>query len=149
MLMPFGFLLSEVFEKLRKLSRIILISFAFSAFIEFTQLITARGTCEMDDIMNNTLGAVIGYYIWIILISIDIKLKTLYWNRYRVFVFRTMFKNVPHVTNRIKLSFRNNYVFIISNINNLIKIKVYITKKQLTLQIYNTNQIKYDKINKR
>ena len=78
MLMPFGFLLSEVFEKLRKLSRIILISFAFSAFIEFTQLITARGTCEMDDIMNNTLGAVIGYYIWIILISIDIKLKTLY-----------------------------------------------------------------------
>lgn len=66
MLMPFGFLLSETSEKFRKLRRIILLALAFSAFIEFTQLITARGTCEMDDIINNTLGAVIGYYIWII-----------------------------------------------------------------------------------
>ncbi|MDE5916917.1 MAG: VanZ family protein [Oscillospiraceae bacterium] len=58
MLMPLGFMTPEVFTKFRRLNRIILAAIAFSVFIEVTQLIT--GTCQMDDIMNNTLGAVIG-----------------------------------------------------------------------------------------
>lgn len=63
--MPFGFMMSEVFSKLRRLNRIALAALAFSVFIEVTQLITARDTCQMDDVMNNTLGAVISYYVWI------------------------------------------------------------------------------------
>lgn len=63
MLMPLGFMISEIFPKLRKVYKIALLALAFSAFIEITQFITARGTCQMDDIMNNTLGAVVGCYI--------------------------------------------------------------------------------------
>ena len=63
MLMPFGFMISEIFPKFRNIIKIALIAFAFSVFIEITQFITARGTCQMDDIMNNTLGAVVGGYI--------------------------------------------------------------------------------------
>lgn len=60
MLMPFGFMISEIFPKLRNTIKIALIAFAFSVFIEAMQLVTARGTCQMDDIMNNTMGAVVG-----------------------------------------------------------------------------------------
>lgn len=60
MLMPFGFMIAEIFPKLRSIIKIALIAFAFSVFIETMQLITARGTCQMDDVMNNTLGAVVG-----------------------------------------------------------------------------------------
>lgn len=63
MLMPFGFIISELFPKFRSIYKIALIALAFSVFIETAQLLTARGTCQMDDIMNNTLGAVVGGYI--------------------------------------------------------------------------------------
>lgn len=60
MLMPFGFMISEIFPKLRNTIKIALTALAFSVFIEAMQLITARGTCQMDDIMNNTMGAAVG-----------------------------------------------------------------------------------------
>lgn len=60
MLMPLGFMISEIFPKFRSICKIALIAFTFSVFIETMQLITAKGTCQMDDIMNNTFGAVVG-----------------------------------------------------------------------------------------
>lgn len=41
--------------------------FIFSASIELLQYISAVGTCEFDDVFNNTLGAVLGFVIarWI------------------------------------------------------------------------------------
>lgn len=65
MLMPLGFMISELFPKFRSIYKIDLIALVFSLFIETAQLLTARGTCQMDDIMNNTLGAVVGGYIQI------------------------------------------------------------------------------------
>ncbi|MCM1219332.1 MAG: VanZ family protein [Lachnospiraceae bacterium] len=61
MLMPLGFLLA-----MRKIStrNIVIIGCLFSVFIELTQLITARGLCEFDDVFNNTLGAWIGCAIY-------------------------------------------------------------------------------------
>ncbi|MEI3563747.1 MAG: VanZ family protein [Agathobacter rectalis] len=35
--------------------------FGFALFIEVVQLITGRGVFETDDIINNTIGAMIGY----------------------------------------------------------------------------------------
>lgn len=63
MLVPVGFMISEVFPKFRSIYKITLIALAFSAFIETAQLLTARGTCQLNDIMNNTLGYVVGGYI--------------------------------------------------------------------------------------
>ena len=34
-----------------------------SVVIEFMQLYFKRGSCEVDDIIHNTLGCVIGYFI--------------------------------------------------------------------------------------
>lgn len=64
MLMPFGFMLSQMLSKPKKLLKVTLDSLVFSTFIEFSQLVTVRGTCQMDDIMNNTIGAVIGFFLW-------------------------------------------------------------------------------------
>lgn len=63
MLMPFGFMIAEIFPKFRSIYKIALIALTFSVFIETAQLLTARGTCQIDDIMNNTLGAMVGGYI--------------------------------------------------------------------------------------
>lgn len=61
MLMPLGFLLA-----MQKIStrNIVIIGCLFSVFIELTQLITARGLCEFDDVFNNTIGAWIGGIIY-------------------------------------------------------------------------------------
>ncbi len=63
MLMPLGFLLPIWFGNIDNWKKVIVIGFAVSVTIEVTQLITARGLFEFDDIIHNTLGAVAGYYI--------------------------------------------------------------------------------------
>lgn len=41
----------------------IVLGFAFSVLIELIQLLTGRGLFEFDDILHNTVGAVIGFEI--------------------------------------------------------------------------------------
>ncbi len=38
--------------------------FAFSLLIELAQLVTRAGYCEVDDVINNTVGAALGYLMW-------------------------------------------------------------------------------------
>ena len=58
---PFGILFPMVFPILRKGWSCILTGFLFSVMLEFTQLITGRGFCQLDDVMTNTVGAGIGW----------------------------------------------------------------------------------------
>jgi glycopeptide antibiotics resistance protein len=44
--------------------QIVMIGCGLSVCIELTQLVTARGLCEFDDVFNNTLGAWLGYVIY-------------------------------------------------------------------------------------
>lgn len=62
LLIPVGALLPTVFEN-RKW-RTVLIGLGFSCLVELLQLITKRGLCELDDIIHNTLGCIIGYGIY-------------------------------------------------------------------------------------
>ena len=55
---PLGFLLGD------KGWKAILYGFLLSAFIEFLQYIAVLGYCEADDVLNNTIGAVIGAGVW-------------------------------------------------------------------------------------
>ena len=57
MLFPLGFLLSSLTQK----KRYLLIPPVFSCVIELAQLLTMRGMFEFDDILNNTVGAVLGW----------------------------------------------------------------------------------------
>ena len=63
---PFGFLLPIVSERLRNPILTVFAGFLFSAGIETMQYITGRGLTEVDDVINNTAGAVFGYIAFVI-----------------------------------------------------------------------------------
>lgn len=74
MMMPFGFLLPIV--KKEKFLTVVLYTFLFSLGIEVLQpLINAYRTSDVTDLINNTLGGVIGYTIYFIFKPIIKKLK--------------------------------------------------------------------------
>ena len=56
---PFGFFLSMIIKE--KITRKVLVyAGLFSLFIELTQYFACLGLCELDDIVCNSLGALIG-----------------------------------------------------------------------------------------
>ncbi len=61
MLVPVGFLIGMLKRSFWTAAGA---GFLFSAFIEIMQLVTTRGLCETDDVLHNTLGAIVGYVIW-------------------------------------------------------------------------------------
>lgn len=65
MFMPLGFLLPFIWKQWRSLLPTLLTGLVFSLIIELTQLFNRRLT-DIDDLMMNTLGTVIGYGIWLL-----------------------------------------------------------------------------------
>lgn len=61
---PFGILLPFIFEKLRCAWRFMLCFAAAIVLIEIIQLFTLRGTCDIDDLILNTLGAFGGFLLF-------------------------------------------------------------------------------------
>jgi len=62
--LPFGFLLPIVFKKLRwTYKKIILCMFSLTFTIELLQLLSGR-TADIDDILMNSLGGLIGFVIY-------------------------------------------------------------------------------------
>lgn len=57
---PFGLFTYTALTVKRKGIWTTILGMAFSSSIEFMQLYFHRGTCELDDILNNTIGAIIG-----------------------------------------------------------------------------------------
>lgn len=60
---PFGFLLA-ILQKKPSFAKVVLLGFTFSLFIETTQYITRKGVAELDDLILNTLGVAIGYWVY-------------------------------------------------------------------------------------
>ena len=67
MLMPVGFLLPVVIKAKHKYLITMALSLLLTVFIETMQLITKCGSFEIDDIINNFVGAVIGMLIYMLL----------------------------------------------------------------------------------
>lgn len=61
--LPFGFLF-PVWLPEKKTAWTIPVGFLCSVAIEYCQLRTGRGFCQLDDVIMNTLGAVIGFLCW-------------------------------------------------------------------------------------
>lgn len=80
MFLPFGFFASY-FLKLKKSRIIFFLSLIVSITIETTQLIIGR-VFDVDDIMLNIIGGLIGYFIYRILHNIKDKLPPLLKNNY-------------------------------------------------------------------
>lgn len=63
--MPLGFFVPVVFEKIKKIKHTIFIGTSLSTCIEMAQIITRVGTFDVDDIILNTIGTLIGYRIYL------------------------------------------------------------------------------------
>lgn len=63
---PFGYLLPLLQKKYRSFFKIMLLSFLFSLAIETTQLVLKVGIFDVDDLLLNTLGGILGYVVFVI-----------------------------------------------------------------------------------
>jgi len=61
---PLGLLFPMVHSKFRLWSYALLNGAMLSVLIETVQLVTGLGTCDIDDILANTLGALVGYWVF-------------------------------------------------------------------------------------
>lgn len=64
MFIPFGVLLPILFKRMRKVQNCVGFGFLSSCIIEIAQFITRRGYLQLDDVITNTVGALIGWLIW-------------------------------------------------------------------------------------
>lgn len=63
MFIPVG-LLSGYGLRIMTWGRAALLGFVLSVIIELIQLVSMKGVCEVDDVIHNTLGCVIGYGLY-------------------------------------------------------------------------------------
>lgn len=69
--LPLGFLLGTVTDNWR----IVLFGFILSVFIEILQYVLALGWCQLDDVLNNTVGTAVGIVVWKMLSAFIKKMK--------------------------------------------------------------------------
>ena len=105
MFVPLGFMIPLLFKKCKRWYITYLIGFGATLFIEILQLISKRGIFELDDIINNTLGCIIGYGIVIFFISI-------YEKRYKV-LFDVKLEDIKSYNKKFKKNKLSNILFVI------------------------------------
>lgn len=67
MFVPLGLLLPAAFQRKPRLWKTLLVSGLLISAVEMAQLLTLLGSCDVDDLLLNLLGAAIGYgiYAWV------------------------------------------------------------------------------------
>jgi len=63
---PFGFILPLIYKNKRKWWLITFLTMEFSMVIELLQLLLKVGSCDVDDVILNTLGGFLGYVLFYI-----------------------------------------------------------------------------------
>ena len=69
MFIPLGFLLPRAFPRLGRLWKTLLTAVGIVVTVEVLQMLTLLGTCDIDDLILNTVGAGMGYTIHILLLK--------------------------------------------------------------------------------
>lgn len=64
--MPLGFLVPMAFPKMRGTVLMILTSFTVTLLIETCQLVSCTGSFDVDDLLLNTIGGIMGYGFYLI-----------------------------------------------------------------------------------
>ncbi len=64
--MPFGFFMPVISRRFKNGLIVVLLGMLSSGAVEAVQLITRTGTCDVDDVILNTLGALAGYITFLI-----------------------------------------------------------------------------------
>lgn len=73
--MPFGFFLPVISRRSRHWYNTVLLSFLFSLCIETAQLIFKVGSFDVDDMLLNTIGGILGYILYRIVQRIRVRRK--------------------------------------------------------------------------
>jgi len=60
---PSGFLLPAISRRCRRLPGIVLVGLSISFLIECTQLVFRVGSFDVDDLLLNTIGVILGFFI--------------------------------------------------------------------------------------
>lgn len=63
---PFGLFVPMIAPRLDTPLRVTLLSLEFSLAVELIQLVSKVGSFDVDDILLNTIGGILGYIIWIV-----------------------------------------------------------------------------------
>ena len=72
---PFGMLVPFLTKRLKKFWSVVCLSFELSVLVELIQLVTKVGSCDVDDILLNTLGGMFGYALYVIAVQCRRKLR--------------------------------------------------------------------------
>lgn len=72
---PMGFLLPIIFKKLNKFKKVFASVLIVSLLIEVLQYITGTGASDIDDVILNVLGGILGYLIYKVFRKLFILLK--------------------------------------------------------------------------
>jgi glycopeptide antibiotics resistance protein len=64
---PFGLFIPIYISYAKKATRMVLFSLTFSIIIELTQIIVRAGAFDIDDLILNSLGGLLGYFIYVLL----------------------------------------------------------------------------------
>lgn len=62
--LPLGFLLPWVWKGMERWWKALTVSFLFTAGIELFQLFSAFGAFDVDDLLLNCAGAMLGFWLW-------------------------------------------------------------------------------------
>ena len=61
---PFGIFLPALFAKCQKLFSVFFFTLEFSLMVELIQLVTKVGSFDVDDLLLNTIGGILGYFLY-------------------------------------------------------------------------------------
>ena len=62
--MPFGFFLPVIWERMKKWYTVTVLGFIFSLCIETIQLVCRVGSFDVDDLLLNTAGGLLGFLVY-------------------------------------------------------------------------------------
>lgn len=80
MFVPFGMLLPSVWKALYRFPWCVMIGMVCSIAIEVVQYRLARGYTQIDDVLNNTIGTLIGYWL-VLALHVCVSLWHKWWRR--------------------------------------------------------------------
>ena len=73
--MPFGFFLPVVSRRGRRLHNAVLLAFGLSLCIETVQLVFKVGSFDVDDLLLNTIGGILGFGLYKLVQKIRVRRK--------------------------------------------------------------------------
>jgi glycopeptide antibiotics resistance protein len=74
--LPLGIFLPLLFKRFRSFLTVTAVVFAISLSYELIQLCTGLGVFDVDDLILNTAGGLIGYVMWVVALNLSFRLNS-------------------------------------------------------------------------